>query len=660
MNVSKLLTLTPVQALDGLAVRLPGSKSYTIRALLLAAMTSGPVVLKDPLLSDDTRAMMSCLNALGLQASWLDEQTVCVDGHISQIMPDTETLLDCDLSAASLRFLVALASILPGVQVIQGKSGLNKRPVRDLINSLRALGAEIDYLDQDGFPPVRVKSSTLQGHAVNVSGATSSQYLSALMMIAPALGGLTLTVEGELISRPYLDMTAEMMRHFGVESEMSLDGLEIVVSAGQQYRALSYQVEGDASAAAYPLAAATLTGQTLTLENLPPSSIQADMRFILFLEAMGNRVWTENGKLHYQGKGIKPMTLDMRDCPDQAQTMAVLLSFAPGTSRIEGLRSLRVKETDRLSAVAQELRRMGVTVEEEAEALVIHGGNPQIANIATYGDHRMAMAFAVAGTRLDGLVIEDPGVVAKTYPDFWQDCPQWGIGVQNQDSPKKEAVESSETLASEVQRKAMEMNISAVAVEAEPDTFTASEKIVLIGFMGAGKSEIAPLLAQRLGLPLLDTDQMAIATTSYASVGELFSAEGETCFRELELEAARSLRGPIRGVIATGGGLVMNKLAMDYLAENATIIYLEAALETLLARLAKDATPRPLLHNPLSVQTLYDLRVPLYRHYANCHIATDGESPQAVLEKICQALNSYDLLSTSTEMPHSPALTTVG
>jgi 3-phosphoshikimate 1-carboxyvinyltransferase len=646
MNTTRI-TLTPTTPVANLAVRLPGSKSYTIRALLLAVMTPGSVILEDPLLSDDTRAMLACLNTLGLQATWTDERTIQVDGHIADIAPDGETLLDCDLSAASLRFLLALAALLPGVQILQGKNGLNKRPVRDLVDSLRDLGAEIDYLDREGYPPVKVRSSTLSGESVRVKGDTSSQYLSALMMIAPAMGGLTLIVEGELLSRPYLDMTAAIMEQFGVTPQSNEDGRQFVIPAGQCYQANRYAVEGDASAAAYPLAAATLTGQALSLVNLPPESIQADRQFIRFLEAMGNQLSIQEGKLHYQGIGVKPMTLDMRDCPDQAQTMAVLLSFAPGVSRLEGLKSLRVKETDRLAAVAQELTKMGVRVEEEAEALVIHGGFPKIASIRTYGDHRMAMAFAVAGARLDGLQIEDPGVVAKTYPGFWQDCPQWGIGLCTKDLEEdltetriaKINAQPSPTTLNVPEHRSQKLGALASLEKAFTETvFKQSEKIVLIGFMGAGKSQMAQLLAERLGLLALDTDVLALEKTPYTSIGKLFAAEGETRFRELELVVSEALQGQQRAVIATGGGMVMNKLAMDYLAQNATVIYLEASLETLLTRLLHEETSRPLLQDRLGVHALYDLRVPLYRHYAHCHIATDADDPAMVLENILAAL----------------------
>jgi|GEM_PF-35410 len=676
MSISSL-TLKPIKPVEDLQVRLPGSKSYTIRALLLAAMTPELVTLKDPLFSDDTKAMMACLNTLGVRVSVPDPSTMLVEGDIGQLgVSDREASLDCDLSAASLRFLVAFAAVLPGTQVLYGKSGLNKRPIRDLVDSLRALGADIDYTAEEGYPPVRVKSSTLKGKSVAVRGNTSSQYLSALMMIAPAVDGLTLTVEGELISRPYVEMTAELMAHFGVQVEFSQDGQEIKVLPEQSYASTHYHVEGDASAAAYPLGSATLTGQSICLENLPPSSTQADMQFLHLLEKMGNRVRVEYGKIYYDGVGVKPITCDMSDCPDQAQTMAVLLSFAQGTSRIEGLRSLRVKETDRLAAVSKELTKMGILVEEEAEALVIHGGSPSIASIATYGDHRMAMAFAVAGTRLEGLQIEDPGVVAKTYPEFWQDCPAWGISVQSGPSPDNDdpmtttrftddqnlpltgtliasATDNTEALLGQSLldvREQMEASFGVSSSEVSGELVgelsavfqieqPALKKIVLIGFMGAGKSSVARLLAKRLDLPVCDTDDMVLERTAHATISELFAQEGETRFRELELEVARSLQGPQNQVIATGGGVVMNNLVMDYLSQNATVVHLEASLETILSRIESEINSRPLLQNRFAARSLFSLRASLYQHYSDLSIVTDAHSPEAIVDIIVQALN---------------------
>ncbi len=592
-------------------VTVPGSKSYTIRALLLAAMTRGPVTLHNPLVSDDTLAMLDCLDILGIAARHENDR-IEVTGSIADVRDGAYTL-NANLSAATLRFLLALATVLLGVQTLQGHDGLNKRPIRDLVDSLRALGATVTYLDREGYPPVSVSSSALSAHVARVSGETSSQYLSALLMLAPAANGLRIDVVGELVSRPYLTMTMGIMNSFGVTVDTPDDGT-FIVSAGQQYHASSYVIEGDASGACYPVAAAVLTGTSVRLHNLPAESLQADMRFLDILVGMGNRLERQADGLVFTGGEIHPLTVDMRDCPDQAQTLAVILAFAKGKSRLEGLRSLRVKETDRLSATARELTKMGIRVEEEAEALVIHGGNPQSATIETYGDHRMAMAFAVAGTRLANMRILDSAVVNKTYPAFWQVCPAWGIGIQT------------------------EQVFDDVNVKKNTNNDLSNNKIVLIGFMGAGKSHVAALLAQKMGLDCVETDDLIVTRTGKSSIRDIFDAEGETGFRELELAVARDLRTRQSAVISTGGGIVMNKLAIDYIGEGGTLIFLDATLETLLGRLGNDSN-RPLLQEAERTAALFRLREPLYRYYASIHIVTDGKTPAAVAEEILTALH---------------------
>ncbi|MEB3286620.1 MAG: 3-phosphoshikimate 1-carboxyvinyltransferase [Vampirovibrionales bacterium] len=425
---------SPIPASAALNCRVPGSKSYTIRALLIAALTPGVVQIENPLESDDTLAMKHCLNVLGIPVAQVDNAWF-VEGSVHQVEPNRQYELNANLSAASLRFLTALSTILPGEQVLFGEHGLNQRPVKDLVDSLRRVGAYIIDHDREGYPPLRVLSDHLtpEDNVIRVSGKTSSQYASALMMIAPELvsrSGLDIVIEliDEPISRPYLEMTRSIMAAFGVTVEAPNDR-QYRIRQGQHYQPITYAVETDASSMAYPLAIAALSQSTLTIENVKPDSVQADMELIEILKQMGNMMTFADGTLTIQGKGVQPLDYNMENCPDQAQTVAVLAAFAKGASRLSGLQSLRVKETDRLAAVTSELRKMGITVDETSDALTVYGGNPQAAQIATYGDHRMAMAFAVAGSVLPGVKIEHPEVSAKTYPGFWDDLKKLGIGV---------------------------------------------------------------------------------------------------------------------------------------------------------------------------------------------------------------------------------------
>jgi 3-phosphoshikimate 1-carboxyvinyltransferase len=610
-----VIALHPLLGPNQAEVSIPGSKSYTIRALLLAALTSKPdnqpIRVLKPLISDDTQAIMNCLNTLGIRTDLKQNGTdrwIAVYGNLGDIRA-LDTTLDANLSAATLRFLLALAAVIPGRQTLLGREGLNKRPVKDLVESLRVLGASIEYLDREGYPPVRVNSSTLKTDTIHISGSTSSQYISALMMIAPLIqtdtGTVAIELPGEPVSKPYLDMTMSIMEAFGV-TVVNEDYCRFLIKSGQSYQAESYTVEPDASSMAYFLAITALTGSTITIPDINPDSAQADMRFVDILQSMGNRVEINNNRLTLHGRGVEPLHVNMQDCPDQAQTLAVLAAFADGETRIDGLQSLRVKETDRIAAVVQELAKMGIRTEEAEDALVIHGGNPQPARIDTYGDHRMAMSFAVAGALLKGMEIDDPEVVNKTYPEFWTDLKTLGVDV------------------TPVEPTANQAKASAC-------------KIVLTGFMGAGKSSVAAILAKTLGLELVEMDDLIVQRSGRSSVTEIFEQDGETRFRELEEETARSLQGITKAVISTGGGIVMNKLAMDYLSLNGTVVLLEAQLETVLERLA-GSTDRPLLKHPAKVQSLYELRLPLYRHYAQVHVTTDDQTPEALAQRIIQAV----------------------
>ena len=637
---SNSVILEPLKQPVTASVNVPGSKSYTIRALLLAALTpkvnNQPVRVLNPLFSDDGQAILDCLNTLGIKTATKEETDVrWIEVHNSVAdIQDEEYELDANLSAATLRFLLALSAVIPGRQTLFGKAGLNNSPVRDLVDSFKAIGADIEYLEREGYPPVRVNSSRIQTNRLQVSGATSSQYISALMMIAPQIQAqnsqqeVVIELLDEAVSKPYLDMTVSIMADFGVKVE-NHDYRKFVIPAGQAYQTQAYAVEPDASSMAYFLAIAALTGSSITIQNMNPHSVQADMRFAQILENLGHRLeWHGNAlTLHGQRLDTQPSTplvIDMEDCPDQAQTMAVLAAFMPRVTRIEGLQSLRVKETDRLTATATELAKMGIPVEEEKDALVIHGGQLHAAKIATYGDHRMAMAFAVAGAAFPGLEIEDPSVVNKTYPGFWQDLQKLGLGVQ-----------PSKTLP-----------IHAVTQTDEPANLT-GQKIVLIGFMGAGKSAVAEILAQALKLKLVEMDAEIVKRSGRSSVPEIFDLDGELRFRALEAEVSQALVSAQNVIISCGGGVVMNEANMQALAQNGTIIFLETQLETVLTRLA-DAEDRPLLRDKTQFESLFVLRQPLYRQAADITVSTDHQSPSQVAETVLQALSKINMNSVCT------------
>jgi 3-phosphoshikimate 1-carboxyvinyltransferase len=401
----------------------PASKSYTNRALLLAALTPNLVTIKNPLFSEDTMAMLGCLSDLGIELA-IHKDKVEVIGNITDVL-DADYNLNANLSGTTIRFMAALLTLVPGTKILNGEEGLNKRPIGDLVDALKQIGAQIEYLEKVGYPPLTIAPSKITGNKITLSGKTSSQFVSALLMIAPMMNGLTITIEGELISKPYVNMTIDAMQAFGVLVENNAYKT-FSVGSRQKYSTKEYIVEGDYSSASYFFAIAALTQSSITVSGLNPNSKQADFAFLAILKEMGNEIVLNDNDITVHGKGVKPLTVNMNHCPDQVQTLAVLAAFARGTTKISGIASLRVKETERVIALQQELAKMNIKTQATADTLIIEGGDPKPASIETYGDHRMAMSFAVAQTKLSGTEIKNPQVVNKTNPMFWEQLKKIG------------------------------------------------------------------------------------------------------------------------------------------------------------------------------------------------------------------------------------------
>lgn len=419
----KKILIIPSKNISGV-VEIPGSKSYTNRSLIIASLIEGEVVIKNPLESDDTRVMINCLKELGVK---IEERIgkIRVIGDLRDIKKK-EYKLNAGLSGTTIRFILALSCVVPGIKIITGEESLNKRPIGELAGALKDLGAEIEYLDKLGYPPLKVKSSCLPVKNTRLHGDISSQFFSALLMIAPFIGGIEIEVIGNQISKPYIDMTLDLMNYFGIKVKNE-NYKKYIVRSGQKYSRKDYVVEGDYSSAGYFLAIAVLTKSQLTLKNLNDDSAQADKNFLEILKQLDAEVKFIKKGLEVQGSGVKAINISMENCPDQVQTLAVLLAFAKGKSVITGVRSLRIKETERILALQNELSKMGIKTESTIDSLTIYGGNPRPAVINTYNDHRMAMSFAVAGTILDGMVINNPEVVTKTFPDFWKKLESIGV-----------------------------------------------------------------------------------------------------------------------------------------------------------------------------------------------------------------------------------------
>jgi 3-phosphoshikimate 1-carboxyvinyltransferase len=408
--------IVPLDTIDAV-ITLPGSKSFSHRALIAAGLAAGRSTLGNLLRAEDTIYTSQALQQLGCIINW-NEESCEVDGTGGSLkVPDSPIYLG--ESGTSMRFLCAIAALGHGRYVLTGSKRLCQRPIQDLLDALAGLGVVAASEPHNGCPPVIVQAQGLAGGPTKVSGTVSSQFLSAILLISPfATRDVEIEVVGELVSRPYVDITLNVMDDFGI-AYYRQGYTFFTVPAGQLYGARQYEVEGDASSASYFLGAAAITGGRVTLTNLNPGSCQGDSGFVRVLEQMGCRVESSPAGVVLQGRPLRATQIDMAHMPDLVPTLAVVAAFARGETVITGVAHLRHKESDRLQAVAFELAKMGIAVQETKDGLIIQGGRPHGAVIETYNDHRIAMSFALAGLRTPGVSIANPDCVAKSFPDFW-------------------------------------------------------------------------------------------------------------------------------------------------------------------------------------------------------------------------------------------------
>ncbi|WP_289192767.1 3-phosphoshikimate 1-carboxyvinyltransferase [Bacteroides acidifaciens] len=395
-------------------IQLPASKSISNRALIINALAESnctPDNLSD---CDDTRVMIKALTQ--------DEETI-----------------DIMAAGTAMRFLTAYLSVTPGERIITGTTRMQQRPIQILVNALRELGAEINYTNNEGFPPLRIKGTELKGNEITLKGNVSSQYISALLMIAPALkNGIVLHLSGEIISRPYINLTLQLMQDFGAKAAWtSSDSISV---APQPYTSIPFTVESDWSAASYWYQIAALSPKTeIELLGLFRNSYQGDSRGAEVFSRLGitTEFTTKGVKLKKTGKAPKRLEEDFIDIPDLAQTFVVTCALMNIPFRFTGLQSLKIKETDRIAALRNELKKLGYLIEEENDSVLMWNGErcepEETPVIATYEDHRMAMAFAPAIICHPTMQIADPQVVTKSYPGYWKDLKQAGFQIINED-----------------------------------------------------------------------------------------------------------------------------------------------------------------------------------------------------------------------------------
>ncbi len=415
------LTLQPIARVDG-AINLPGSKSVSNRALLLAALACGKTVLTNLLDSDDVRHMLNALSALGINYTLSADRTRCdITGNGGALRAPGALELFLGNAGTAMRPLAAALCLGQNEIVLTGEPRMKERPIGHLVDSLRQGGANIDYLEQENYPPLRLRGG-FTGGDIEVDGSVSSQFLTALLMTAPlAPEDTTIRVKGELVSKPYIDITLNLMKTFGVEIA-NHHYQQFVVKGGQQYHSPGrYLVEGDASSASYFLAAGAIKGGTVKVTGIGRKSMQGDIRFADVLEKMGATIiWGDDFIACTRGE-LHAIDMDMNHIPDAAMTIATTALFAKGTTTLRNIYNWRVKETDRLFAMATELRKVGAEVEEGHDYIrITPPAKLQHADIGTYNDHRMAMCFSLVALSDTPVTILDPKCTAKTFPDYFE------------------------------------------------------------------------------------------------------------------------------------------------------------------------------------------------------------------------------------------------
>ena len=412
------LTLDPIAKVSG-EVNVPGSKSLSNRALLLAALAEGETELTNLLDSEDIEHMLNALTKLGVSYRLSDDKTQCVvqgNGGAFDVAEPLELFLGN--AGTAMRPLCAALAASNVDTVLTGEPRMEERPIGDLVDALREANADVTYLKNDGYPPLQIKGKTLSGGEMSVDGSVSSQFLTALLMAAPLFSGdVTIRIKGELVSKPYIDITLDTMAKFGVT--VSNDNYQtFTVSGSAKYVSPGkFMVEGDASSASYFLAAGAIKGGTVRVTGIGQNSIQGDIRFADVLEAMGAKVVWNDEYVEITGAPLKGVDMDMNHIPDAAMTIATTALFAEGPTTMTNIYNWRVKETDRLAAMATELQKLGAKVEEGHDYIKVWPTDSlKHAEIDTYNDHRIAMCFSLVALSDTPVTINDPGCTRKTFP----------------------------------------------------------------------------------------------------------------------------------------------------------------------------------------------------------------------------------------------------
>lgn len=610
----------------------PGSKSLTQRALICAALAEGRSTLTGALLADDTTHLIGALRQLGARVAIEPHPgppttaTITVDGVGGKPLPATQTI-QLGNNGTATRLLISLCTLGEGSYTLDGSPRLRERPVGPLVDALCDLGADITFLGEEGFLPLTVRGTGLTAGAARFGDLSSSQFVSSVLLAsAYADGPVTVHLEGQTVSEPYIAMTASVMERFGVRAHR-IDGRTFGVGPAP-YMARHFAVEADASSASYGAAVALITQTAVRLPGLLADSDQGDTAFLDVAAAMGGEVVRGPlGATVFGGQLVAgDMVFDMGAIPDTVPTAAVLAALRGGSTTFTNVAHLRVKESDRIAALVTELRRIGCDAEETTDGLTVHGRGGEgltEASIQTYDDHRIAMAFALVSLRADGIEIEDPSCVAKSFPDFWERLLELRVQIE----------------------RGGEAGAPAEGAAQNPHT------VVLIGHRATGKSTVGAELARRLNLPFFDIDA-DIVDVEGRTIASIVAADGWDRFREIESThlAARLVGGP--AVIATGGGAVTDSRSRSAIeaacTAGARAVWLQAQPESIARWIEADPNSvanRPPLGGHTSTETvlgetrrLLAERTPLYDALAQVSVETDRVTVEQAATQILARL----------------------
>ncbi len=503
-------------------VQMPGSKSYTNRVLILASLASGKSKITAPLHSDDTKYMIKSLKKLGIKIGVLASGDIEIEGNGGKFDNLNSKNLFAGIAGTTSRFLTAFSVLTRAEINLSGEGKILERPIGDLVDGLRQIGVEIEYTGKNGSLPLKINGKNINSSEIKMNGEVSSQFFTALMLIAPYLeSGLKISVIGKQISKSYIDITINLMREFGVEVKNN-DYKEYIIKGGQKYKAREYKVEGDWSSASYFCALGALHRGSTTIKNLNNNSSQGDKNFPKVLEKMGVKVeYLEDGVKIFGGSLLSGIEINMEQMPDTAMTVAILAVFANKNTLITGLSTLKDKETDRIEAMKEELGKMGVLVKTTDSSMEIIPSTPKSAIIKTYKDHRIAMVFAVLGSKVGNVIIKNKEVVNKSFPEFWEILKKVGINLSEQEKIKN---------------------------------------VLLIGFRASGKSSICGELAEKLSFKCIDLDKF-IENKEQKSISEISKSGSDwESFRKLEHNALAQVLSFEKTVISAGGGVGVNDI----------------------------------------------------------------------------------------------------